>query len=118
MSESPTLKSPNHLKELAINCYNETLLLMQAGKYKEALNELEKAEKAAKEAKTDYFFLYFQTIKGYLMENIGEYEKSLRLHALSLKTSEALLAQDPDNKVCESIYHMNLDAIKPWRPFL
>lgn len=118
MSETPTSESPNHLKESAINHYNETLLLMQAGKNKEALNELEKAEEAAKKAKNDCFFLYFQTIKGQLMESIGEYEKSLRIHASSLKASEELLSKDPDNSLYESIFHMNLDAIEPWIPIL
>ena len=51
------LETPTQLKEVAITHFNESLLLMQAGRHKEALEELVKAEKAAKRAKADCFFI-------------------------------------------------------------
>lgn len=52
------------------------------------------------------------------MRNIGEYEKSLRLHALSLKSTERALSKDPENELYQSILNINLDAFKPWKLFL
>lgn len=51
------LETPTQLKEVAITHFNESLLLMQAGKHKEALEELVKAEKAAKRAKADCVYI-------------------------------------------------------------
>jgi len=112
------LETPTQLKEVAITHFNESLCLMQAGRYEEALEELENAEKAAKGAKADCFFLYFRIIKGQLMRSIGEYERSLRPHALSLKSTERALSKEPENELYQSILHINRDAIKSWESLL
>jgi len=50
------LETPTQIKEVEITHFNESLLLMQAGRHEEALEELVKAEKIVKGAKADCFF--------------------------------------------------------------
>ena len=99
------------LRDSAVDHLNEALELLQEGKYKEALEKLEKAEEISRQAEADDIFLYIQTIKGYLMQNLGDYEEALKIHTLSLKASEELLSKDYGNELSLLIIQLNLDAI-------
>jgi hypothetical protein len=46
------------LRESAIDHFNETISLMEKGKNKEALEELEKAEKAAQQAEANDILIH------------------------------------------------------------
>jgi len=84
---------------------------MQKGKFKEALKELEKAEESAQKAKADDIFLSLQTIKGHLMQTLGEHEEALKIYSLAIKATEDLLSKDPENEYYQSSLQMNFDAI-------
>ncbi len=62
-------------------------------------------------AKAYDIFLHVQTIKGQLMQILGEYEEALKIHFLTLKDTEKLLSEDPDNELYHSIVQMNLNSI-------
>ncbi|KKH45202.1 hypothetical protein EO93_14085 [Methanosarcina sp. 1.H.A.2.2] len=99
------------MRDSAIDHFNETISLMQKGQPREALEELEKAEEAAKRAKTNDILLNVQTLKGLIMQTIGAYEEALKIHSLALKATEELLSKDPGNKSYQSNLQMNLDEI-------
>ncbi len=84
---------------------------MQKGKFTEALKELEKAEEDAQQAKAGDIFLSLQTIKGQLMQTLGEHEEALKIYSFAIKTAEDLLSKDPDNEYYQSSLQMNFDAI-------
>ena len=98
-------------RDSAVNNLNEALSLMQEGKHKEASKKLEQAEEASLKAEAYDIFLYVQTKKGHLMQILGAYEESLKIHSVTLKATEELLSKDPDNELYQSIFQMNLDAI-------
>jgi tetratricopeptide (TPR) repeat protein len=100
-----------HLQDSVDRQIKKTYSLIEKGKYSEALRELEKAEETAKQVKADEVFLHVQTIKGQLMCNLGAYEEALKIISFTLKTSEELLSTDSNNKLYQSIFHMNLDSI-------
>ena len=106
------------MRDSAKKHFQKTLSLMQKGKFEEALKELEKAEEAAQKAKADDIFLSLQTIKGHLMQTLGEHEEALKIYSLALKATEDLLSKDPDNELLpvkssnESRSHLH-----PWKPF-
>ncbi len=100
-----------HLRDLAERHFQKTLFLMQKCKPEEALKELEKAEEAAKRAKANDILLNAHTLKGRIMQTVGAYEEALEIHVLSLKAAEEFLSKDPDNKLYQSSFQMNLDEI-------
>ena len=59
------------LRDSAIDHFNETISLMQEGQNKEALEELEKAEEAAKQAEASDVLLSIMSIKGELLLSLG-----------------------------------------------
>ncbi|KKG07023.1 tetratricopeptide repeat protein [Methanosarcina mazei] len=77
---------------------------MQNGKFKEALNEIEKAEKPIKELNEPSDILLFWSTKGNLLYQINRYEEALNIYILALKTSENLLSKEPDNKIYQSVF--------------
>jgi tetratricopeptide (TPR) repeat protein len=99
------------LRDLSIKHLNEALKLMEEGKHKEASKELEQAEEASLQAEAYDVFLYVQTEKGHLMQTLGAYEEALKIHSLTLKTSEELISKNLDNEFFQSIFQMNLDDI-------
>ncbi len=99
------------LRDSAINYFNEALELMVKNQNKEALEVLEKAEEAAYQTKANDIFRYVQSLKGHLLQTLGEYEEALNLHSLAIKAAEELFVTDPDNEFYQSIIQMNLDEI-------
>ena len=100
-----------HLRDSAVKYLNEAFELMQEGKYKEALEELEKADEAAQKAEANDIYLYVQTIKGQLMQTTGAFEEALKIHIFSLKSAEELISKDHEKEPYNSIFQMNLNAI-------
>ncbi|MDR7665466.1 tetratricopeptide repeat protein [Methanosarcina sp. Z-7115] len=103
MSESLRDSAKRHLKKAS--------QLVQKEKNTEALIELEKAEEAVKRVKANDILLYAQTLKGCIMQTVGAYEEALKIHSLALKKTDEFLSKDPDNKLCQSSFQMNLDAV-------
>jgi tetratricopeptide (TPR) repeat protein len=99
------------LRDSAVNHLNEALSLMLEGKQKEASKNLEQAEETSLKAEAYDIFLCVQTEKGHLMKTLGAYEEALKIHSLTLKSTEDLLSKDPYNELYQSIFQMNLDAI-------
>jgi hypothetical protein len=59
-------------------------------------------------AKEEDLFLYVQTVKGHLMQNLGEYEEALKIHFLTLKIAEELFSKDHCEEIYLPILQMNL----------
>ena len=72
---------------------------------------MKKPKNAAQKAKADDIFLSLQTIKGHLMQTLGEHEEALKIYSLAIKATEDLLSKDPDNEYYQSSLQMNFDAI-------
>ena len=84
---------------------------MRSGKSKKALETLKKAEDAAMKAKEGDLLLYVQTVKGHLMQNLGEYEEALKIHIITLKILEEILSKDHCDEIYLPILQMNLKYI-------
>lgn len=100
-----------YLRDLAKRHIENASKLMQKGKLEEALKEIEKVEKFAKQAKANDIYLNGQIIKGRLMQKLGNYEEALQIHTISLKATDELLSNDPNNENLKSILNENLDAV-------
>ena len=78
--------------------------LMQNRKYKEALKEIEKAEKSIKELNEPGDTFLLRSTKGHLLYCVDRYEEALENHILALKISEKLLLKEPANKIYQSTF--------------
>lgn len=84
---------------------------MQNGKYKEALNEIEKAEKPVKELNEPGDTSILRSTKGHLLYCVDKYEEALENHILALKISENLLSEEPENKTYQSTFTVSFTEI-------
>jgi tetratricopeptide (TPR) repeat protein len=93
-----------YLRDLAKRKFSKASMLMQKGKHKEALVELQEAEEAAHKTKANDILLHVLSTKGYIVQTLGAYEEALKIYSLILKTTEELLSKDPDNELYHSIF--------------
>jgi len=56
-------------------------------------------------------FLYVQTEKGHLMQRLGAYEETLKIHSFTLKIADDVLSKDQEDDFYQSILLTNLDSI-------
>jgi tetratricopeptide (TPR) repeat protein len=99
------------LREESVKHFNEALDLMQKGKPEEALESLQKAEKAAQEIKDGAILFHTLKVRGQLMQSLGRLGEALETYTFSLITSEKLFEADPEDKLYLDTLHMNLNNI-------
>jgi len=111
LETSETAETPEQLREEAVKYFNETLDLMQKGRYEEALESLQAAEKAAQTAKDGAILFHTLKVRGQLLQSLGRLEEALETYTFSLRTNEKLLSKDPENKLYFETLLMNLNNI-------
>ncbi len=104
-------ETPEQLREEAVIYFNETVDLMQKGRYEEALEYLQKAERAAQAAKDGAILFHTLKVRGQLLQSLGRLEEALETYTFSLRTNEKLLSQDSENKLYLDTLLMNLNNI-------
>lgn len=104
-------ETPEKLREEAVKYFNKTIDLMQEGKHEESLESLQKAEKAAQEAKNGAILFHTLKARGQILQSLGRLEEAMETYAFSLKTSEKLLSEDPENKLYTDTIHLNLNNL-------
>jgi tetratricopeptide (TPR) repeat protein len=104
-------ENPEKLREETVKYFNESIDLMQAGKPEEALRSLEKAEKAAHEAKNGEILFHTLKARGQILQSLGRLEEAMETYAFSLISSEKLLSEDPENKLYTETIHRNLNNL-------
>jgi tetratricopeptide (TPR) repeat protein len=104
-------EKPEKLREEAVKYFNETVDLIQKGKPEESLESLQKAEKAAQEAKDGAILFHTLKVRGQILHSVGRLEEALETYAFSLRTSEKLLSEDPENKLYLDTIRLNLNNI-------
>lgn len=102
---------PEKLREEAVKYFNETVDLIQKGKPEESLESLQKAEKAAQEAKDGAILFHTLKVRGHILQSVGRLEEALETYTFSLKTSEKLLSDDPENELYIDTLRLNLNNI-------
>jgi len=100
-----------YLRDLAERKFSKASRLMQKGKQKEALVELQEAEEAAQKAKANDILLRVHGFKGYIMQTLGAYEEALKVYSLTLNAAEDILSKEPNNKQYNSNLQTNLESI-------
>ena len=88
-------ETSEQLTEKAAKRFNESLDMTQAGKLEEALEFLQKAEKAAREAENGVVLLHTLKLRGQILESLGRLEEALETYTSALKTNEELLETYP-----------------------
>ena len=86
------------LRDSAIDHFNETISLMQEGQNKEALEELEKAEEAAKQAEASDVLLSIMSIKGELLLSLGALDEAVRVCGFASNFFADIISKDPENE--------------------
>lgn len=104
-------EKPDKLRKEAVKHFNETVDLMQKGKPEESLESLHKAEKAAQEAKDGAILFHTLRARGQILQSLGRLEEAMETYAFSLRTSEKLLSEDPENRLYIDTLRLNLNNI-------
>lgn len=104
-------ETPEKLREEAVKYFNKTVDLMQEGKPEESLESLQKAEKAAQEAKSEAILFHTLKARGQILQSLGRLEEAMETYSFSLKTSEKLLSEDPENELYTDTLRLNLNNI-------
>lgn len=104
-------EKPEKLREEAIKYFNRTVDLMQEGKPEESLESLQKAEKAAQEAESGAILFHTLKARGQILQSLGRLEEAMETYSFSLKTSEELLSEDPENELYIDTVRLNLNNI-------
>jgi tetratricopeptide (TPR) repeat protein len=99
------------LREEAVNYFNESLDLFQAGKLEEAMGSLQNAEKIAYEAKDGAVLLHTLLLRSQILQSLGKLEEALETYIFSLKISEKFLEADIENEFYFDIFQMSLNNI-------
>lgn len=109
MPETP--ETPEKLREEAVKHFNRTIDLIQEGKPEESLESLQKAESAAQEAKSGAILFHTLKARGQILQSLGRLEEAMETYAFSLKASEKLLSEDPENILYTDAIHVNLNNL-------
>ncbi|MDY9927156.1 tetratricopeptide repeat protein [Methanosarcina sp.] len=104
-------EKPEKLREEAVKYFNETVDLIRKGKPEESLESLQLAEKAAQEAKDGAILFHTLKVRGQILQSVGRLEEALETYAFSLRTSEKLISEDPENKLYLDTVRLNLNNI-------
>lgn len=99
------------LRDLAERHFKKASQLVQKGKHKEALNELEKADEASKKAKDDDLLLKILSLKGQIMVTLEELDKAIKVYEYALGINTDLFTKYPDNDFLRSSLETSLKNI-------
>lgn len=99
------------LRDLAERHFQKASQLLQKNKYKEASEELEKAEEAAKKAKADDLLLKILSLKGQLMLTLKELDEAIKVYEYALGINTDLFMKYPDNDFFKLSLEANLKNI-------
>jgi len=104
-------ETPEKLREEAVKYFNETIDLIKEGKHEESLESLQKAEKAAQEAKNGAILFHTLKARGQILQSLGRLEEAMETYSFSLKTSEKLFSEDPGNKLYIDTIRLDLNNL-------
>ena len=104
-------EKPEKLREEAVKYFNESVDLMQEGKPEESLESLQKAESAAREAKSGAILFHTLKARGQILQSLGRLEEAMETYAFSLESSYNLLSEDPENELYTNTIRLNLNNL-------
>jgi tetratricopeptide (TPR) repeat protein len=104
-------ETSEQLREEAVIHFNESLDLFQAGRLEEAMESLQKAEKAAYEVKDGAILIHTLKLRGQVLQSLGKLEEALETYTISLKASEKLLETDQENELYLDLFQISLNNI-------